>query len=157
MPITKRVRFSARARSQYGVTLLELLIVIAIVGVLGSLAYPSYVQYVVRTNRSAAKSMLLQVADRQEQFFGDNKQYTNDLADLGFSGNGFMINDKAAQVTDGAADRMYSITLTNVTATTFTANAAPQQRQATRDTDCATLTLTHIGEKGQTGASTDCW
>ena len=140
-----------------GVTLLELLVTVAIVGILGAIAYPSYTNYVMRTNRVVGKSLLLQVADRQEQFFADNKRYTTDLTQLGYNANGFMVDDQSAYVADGDANRLYRISLTNATATTFTANAAPQLNQATRDTNCQTLTLTHRGLKGQTGPSTDCW
>jgi type IV pilus assembly protein PilE len=140
-----------------GVTLLELLVTVAIVGILGAIAYPSYTNYVMRTNRVVGKSLLLQVADRQEQFFADNKRYTTDLTQLGYNANGFMVDDQSAYVPDADANRLYRISLTNATATTFTANAAPQLNQATRDTNCQTLTLTHRGLKGQTGPSTDCW
>jgi type IV pilus assembly protein PilE len=149
---------AARSHSRMaGVTLLELLVTVAIIGILGAIAYPSYTNYVMRTNRVVGKSLLLQVADRQEQFFADNKRYTTDLTQLGYNANGFMVDDQGAYVADADANRLYRISLTNATATTFTANAAPQLNQATRDTNCQTLTLTHRGLKGQTGASTDCW
>ena len=140
-----------------GITLLELLVAVAIVGVLGSIAYPSYLDYVTRTHRSTAKSMLLQVADRQEQFFGDNKQYAADLTLLGYGENGFMIDKQGAQVPAGDALRTYAVFLTDVTATTFTVNAAPEMHQAARDLDCQTLALTHAGQRGQTGIGPNCW
>jgi len=45
-------------------------------------------------------------------------------------------------------------------ATGYTINAAPQGAQATRDTECATLTLTSAGVKGisgGTGTVDQCW
>jgi len=140
-----------------GVTLLELMVTVAIVGILGAIAYPSYTQYITRTDRAVGKSLLLQVADRQEQFFADNKRYTTDLTQIGYVANGFMINDQGAYVVDSDARRLYQITLTNASATGFTVNAIPQLIQATRDTGCLTLTLTNKGLRGQTGASTTCW
>jgi type IV pilus assembly protein PilE len=140
-----------------GVTLMELLVAVAVVGILGAIAYPSYVQYVTRTHRSVAKSVLLQVADRQEQFFADNKRYTGDLTELGYTSDGFMIDDQGDAVADGDASRLYAIALTNTSARTFTANAIPELAQATRDARCQTLTLTHTGQRGQTGPSSDCW
>jgi type IV pilus assembly protein PilE len=140
-----------------GITLLELLVVIAIIGILGAIAYPSYVQYVTRTHRSVAKGMLLQVADRQEQFFADNKRYAGDLTQLGYIADGFMIDDQGQAVADGDAGRLYAIALTNTSALTFTANAVPELAQATRDVRCQTLTLSHTGQRSQTGVSTDCW
>ncbi|MBN1239360.1 MAG: prepilin-type N-terminal cleavage/methylation domain-containing protein [Gammaproteobacteria bacterium] len=138
-----------------GVSLLELLVAVAIVGILGSIAYPSYVRYVVRANRAVAKTVLVQVADRQEQYFADNKRYANDLTQLGYQSNGFMVDDGGATVAAGDPNRIYQITLSNLSAVTFTASAAPQQAQASRDTECQTLTLTHTGARG--GASANCW
>lgn len=150
----ERLRSKARLA---GVSLLELMVVVAIVGILGAIAYPSYVQYITRANRSAAKSTLLQVADRQEQYFADNKRYAADLTQLGYATNGFMIDDQRAVVAAADGDRIYAISLTDTSATTYTANAAPQLSQAARDGRCQTLTLTHAGQRGQTGASDECW
>ncbi len=52
---------------QAGVTLIEVLIVLVIIAIIASAAYPLYTQYVVRAKRSAGTSMLLRVADRQQQ------------------------------------------------------------------------------------------
>ena len=140
-----------------GATLLELMVVVAIIAIVAGIGYPSYMNYITRANRTAAKSLLLQVADRQEQFFANNKRYADDLTDLGYGANGFMINDQGAPTADGAGDRIYRITLSNTTPVTFTVNAAPQLRQANHDTQCQSLTLTHAGMRGQTGPSTECW
>jgi type IV pilus assembly protein PilE len=145
-------------RNVAGVTLMELLVVVAIVGILGALAYPSYRQYIIRSNRAIAKAALLQVADRQERFFADNKQYATNLqTGLRYPTNGFMVNNDGGIVAATSPDRLYEISLTNTSATTFTVNAAPQLMQASGDAVCATLTLTHTGVRGQTGTSTDCW
>ena len=142
---------------QRGATLLEIMVVVAIIALLASIGYPSYMGYITRANRTAAKSLLLQVADRQEQFFANNKRYADDLTDLGYPANGFMINDQGAATAAAADDRVYAIRLTNTTPLTYTVNAAPEQRQAAHDAQCQTLTLTHTGIRSQTGASTECW
>ena len=142
---------------QRGVSLLELMVVVAIVTIIASIGYPSYLGYISRANRTAAKSFLLQVADRQEQFFANNKRYANDLTDLGYGANGFMINDQGAMTAAGADDRIYRVQINAVTPVTYTIAAVPQLRQAGHDTQCLTLTLTHAGQRGQTGPSTDCW
>lgn len=140
-----------------GFSLLELMIVVAIIAILASIAYPSYQGYITRTNRSAAKGTLLEAANRQEQFFADNKRYAADLSNLGYAGSTFMINAQGEPVADASPDRCYGLSLTNVTAMTFTINAMPQLEQASHDAQCAALTLTHTGVRGQTGASTNCW
>lgn len=140
-----------------GMTLIELLVVIAIIGVLAMIGYPSYTQYVTRSNRAVGKSVLLQVADRQEQFFANRKTYAADLTDLGYAANVFGVDNQGAQTPVADADTIYALSLAAVTPTTFTLNATPQHSQASRDSDCLTLTLTHAGDKGQTGPGTNCW
>ena len=73
-------------RSQRGITLLELMIVVVIIAIIASIGYPSYMRYVVNTKRTAATSTLLQVADRQQQFFMDNKRFAADLIRQGAIG-----------------------------------------------------------------------
>jgi len=142
---------------QAGVTLIELMIVIVIIAIIASAAYPLYTQYVVRAKRSVGSTMLLQVADRQQQYFMDHKRYASSLESLGFTSNPFMMNDQGALVADADPNRIYGISLSDTTATTYTATAEPQQNQADKDTQCASLTLTHAGEKGQSGSGTKCW
>jgi len=144
-------------KCQRGATLLEIMVVVAIIAIVASIGYPSYMGYVTRSNRTAAKSLLLQIADRQEQFFANNKRYTDDLTDLNYVTDGFMVNDQGAVTAAGSDDRVYSVFLTNTTPVTYTVNAAPQLRQAGHDTQCLTMTLTHAGMRAQTGPSTDCW
>jgi type IV pilus assembly protein PilE len=142
---------------QRGVTLIELMIVIVILAVIASFAYPSYMNYVVDTKRTAATSILLQVADRQQQFFMDNKRFANDLTNLGFANNPLVIADDGrtmANAVDSAST--YSVALTNVTATTYTITAAPLNSQAARDSECGSLTLNQTLTKGSDGGS-DCW
>ena len=143
---------------QRGVTLIELMIVVVILALVAGFAYPSYMNYVVDTKRTAAASMLLQVADRQQQFFMDNKRFTNNLTDLGFANNPLVIADDGRTMASAAdADSTYSVALSNVTATTYTITAAPLNGQAARDADCGSLTLNQALTKGSSGGGSDCW
>lgn len=69
-------------RSAKGFTLTEVVIVMAIIALLASMAIPSYQQHVVRTSRAAAHQFLMHAANRQEQFFLDNRAYAAGLAAL---------------------------------------------------------------------------
>jgi type IV pilus assembly protein PilE len=148
--------YSIRAR-QRGVTLTELLTVVTVISIIAAISYPSYEQFVIRAKRNAGTSMLLQVADLQQQYFMDNKRYAATLTNLGFPGESFMIADDGKIVSAGDDKRVYQLSLSNTTATTYTATATPQLRQAAKDTSCANLTLTHAGEKGQSGSGSNCW
>jgi len=142
---------------QAGVTLIELMIVIVIIAIIASAAYPLYTQHVVRAKRSVGTTVLMQVADRQQQYFMDNKQYASSLESLGYTSSPFMMNDAGAVVGDADPKRIYGISLSDTTATSYTATAEPQENQAEEDTKCASLTLTHAGEKGYSGSGTNCW
>ena len=148
----------ARSRArQTGVTLIEMMVVVVILAILAAYAFPSYTQFIIRAKRTTGTSMLLQVADRQQQFFMDNKQYSASLAALGFPAVTFMIGDDGTFLADGDVDRVYNLSLTNTSATTYTATATPQLRQAAKDTACANLTLTHTGIKGNSAGGNNCW
>ena len=144
-------------RNQNGVTLIELLIVVVIVAMIAAFAYPSYTRHVVETKRTAAASILLQVADRQQQFFMDAKRFSNDLAAIGFAANPLIIADDGRPVAAGDPDATYQVTLTNVGVTTYTATAAPLNGQLARDAECGSLTLTQAGVRGNSGGGDDCW
>ncbi|HEY2815861.1 MAG TPA: type IV pilin protein [Casimicrobiaceae bacterium] len=63
---------------QRGFTLIEMMIVAALVGVLAAIAYPSYSQYQKRAKRSAAETFMMDVANRQQQYFLDQRIYAGD-------------------------------------------------------------------------------
>ena len=144
-------------RSQRGVTLLELLIVVVIISIVAAFGYPSYMRYVVNTKRTAATTMLLQVADRQQQFFMDNKRYAADLTNLGFAGSPLWVSDEGQSVPAGDADAIYILSVVNVTPTSYTALAAPLGSQLERDTKCGTMTLNQAGARGALGGGDGCW
>ena len=68
-----------------GFTLLEVMIVTVIVGILAAIALPSYNSYVKRTNRSQAKQFLQDIANRQEQYRLDQRQYTTTIGSGGLN------------------------------------------------------------------------
>lgn len=137
-------------KAQNGFTLIELMITVAIIGILAAVAYPSYTQYIVKSNRSAAETFILGVANKQEQYMLDARQYAADLATLGLSNLPSEIS----------GNYTVNVTADNTAAPpTYTVTAIPTGTQATRDTQCGAVTIDQSGTKGEggTGTVTDCW
>jgi len=145
------------SKLQRGVTLIELMVVVAIVAIVFAFAFPSYERYIVRTKRAVAQNAVLQVADRQQQFFMDNKRFAADLTNLGFAADPWIVDDDGASTVAGDVDAVYSLSLSNVTQTTWTATAAPLNGQLSRDTACGSLSITQAGTKASTGGGANCW
>lgn len=150
-----------------GFTLIELLFVVAIIGILTAIAIPSYLASVTRGNRSVAISGLMDVANRQEQFYLNNKTYTDDLANLGYAAglvfdlagaSSIALDNNQGGVTSTSTDRIYIISITSATATAYSISAIPQLDQA-GDAECGTFTLTNGGARTESGTATpaDCW
>ncbi len=130
--------------TQRGFTLIEVMIVVAIIGILAAIAYPSYMKYINVSNRSEAKIVLTEIANKQEQYFLDHNQYANDLTQLGYA-------SAAIESSSG----FYSISVSNVNQDVdFKLLATAINRQA-QDSDCANFTLNHLQQKGATNE--DCW
>jgi type IV pilus assembly protein PilE len=72
-------------RNQSGFTLIELMIVIAIVAILLAVALPAYQNQIIRGHRTAAKSEMLDIANRQQQFLLANRSYAATLGALGYT------------------------------------------------------------------------
>jgi len=144
-------------KQQSGVTLMELLIVVAIIAIISAAAYPSYTRFVVRAKRAIGTSSLLQVADRQQQFFMDNKRYATTLTSLGYASDTIMIGEEGQVVTVGDDKRIYEVEISASNFVTYELTATPQLNQADKDSSCGNLTLTHTGEKGQSGTGDNCW
>ena len=109
-------------KSNKGITLLELLIVIVIVGVLAAIAIPAYTNYMVRARRTDAKTGLEQLRAAQEMRRAERGGYSTDLTEL--------------QTTWGVTANPvgdYNLSFVVATATSFTAQAAPFSGRQTPD------------------------
>jgi len=64
-------------KKNYGFTLIELMITVAVIAILARVAMPSYQNYVIRGNIPEATTGLSQIRSKAEQYFADNRNFTN--------------------------------------------------------------------------------
>lgn len=135
----------------HGFSLVELMIVVLIVAVLASFANSTYTGYVTKANRAAAAAFVMGVANRQEQYFLDARQYAANLATLGATAPAEVAEHYTIATTanNGATPPTFQITATPRSGST----------QESRDGKCGVLTLTSAGAKSisGTGSLQDCW
>ncbi len=133
-------------KANAGFTLIELMITVAILGIIASIALPSYFQHVKRTARTEAITALLDAANKQEQFFVDNREYTTVLTDLG--------------VASKTENNFYTISVTvDNDAGTFEFTATPASGPVLQDTECTSLSISDTGLKTSKGSANakECW
>jgi type IV pilus assembly protein PilE len=70
-------------RKQKGFTLIELIVVMVIIAILAALAVPTYRDAVRKSKRRAAQSVMMEIANREQQYFVANREYADEGA-LGF-------------------------------------------------------------------------
>jgi type IV pilus assembly protein PilE len=64
-------------RKTKGFTLIELMITVAIIAILAAIVIPSYADYIQRSKITEAVSTLSGMRQKMEQYFQDNRGYTN--------------------------------------------------------------------------------
>ena len=134
----------SHARSRHhGWTLTELMIVMAILAVLAALAYPAFTDQVRKARRADGHQMLLEAAQRQQQYYTANSTFADTAAKL--------------NLPTTSSEGHYTLTVAGG-ATTYTLTAAPSGDQA-KD-KCGSLTINQVGTKGVSGgslAASKCW
>lgn len=135
-----------------GFTLMEVMIVVVIVGILLAVALPGYQNSLEKGRRADAKSALLDVANRQEQFMLDRSTYTVDMTELGFGADP-MVSEEGFYTVDAAACATATIQRCYV----LTATPVAGGGQA-NDTRCTSFIMDSTGAKTATGSDlNNCW
>lgn len=142
-----------RARNTNGFTLIELMVVVAIVGILAAIAYPSYINYITRANRTEAKTMLFDYAQRMERCYTQTNTYAGCPDNTTFFGS-----ETWPRTSENGHYSIAKPADPDLTATYFEFTAAPQGTQASNDNQCGDFTYDSRGVKDATGSlGADCW
>lgn len=126
-----------------GFTLIEIVITVAIIGILVAIAVPSYQNHLRKGRRAEAQAFITQVAQKEQQYLLDARQYAvggTALADLGLTAPTSVSSHYNVTVAAGA------------TTPSFTITAAATSSVQTPD---GNLTLTHTGAKTRMVGGTD--
>lgn len=134
------------SKNKLGFSLIEVLITVAIIGILGAVVYPSYSIYVTKSKRAEPKKELLELANLMEQYFIDQRTYTDKLTALGKSGDSYNTESGNYSISASINDSGTEFTLT--------AKAKNGTSQAS-DSECAQMSVDHTGKKSAT--SNTCW
>lgn len=145
-------------RKEQGFTLIELMIAVAVVAIISGIAITSYKSSVMKANRSAAKSALLDLAAREEKFYTLNNTYSSTPTDLYGSTTTvtFPINipGTGPALYTIAAPAVTAASTTTTTPTFVTITATPTGSQS--GDQCGNFIINSFGQQSVTGSGT-CW
>lgn len=127
-----------------GFTLIELMIAVAVLALLTLIALPSYEGHLQRIRRAEAKTFVLGIAQQLERCYSRYGSYTHDSCSVG---RGPLVMPAG----------YYKVVITNLSQATFSLTATPQGQQS-KDTQCRSLVLDHLGQHTATGSlGNQCW
>jgi type IV pilus assembly protein PilE len=145
-------------RYKFGLTLIELMVVLAIISVLAALALPAFQQSVITAKRAQAQAALLQLMQQQERYFTQHNTY------LAFSSGSADAGQFKPWSGDTAAHSAYEIQaiacagLPITQCVTLVALPGTDKVDPTfKDVRCQTLSLDSAGQRLASGMAQRCW
>jgi type IV pilus assembly protein PilE len=133
-PSETRLPGSSRRKKVSGFTLIELMTVAVIIAVLAAIGYPTYLNQSMKGRRSNAEALLMDMAQREQQYFLDARTYAATVATLNVT-------------VPTTVSNFYNLTIVTAAGPppTFTLTATPIAGSA-QATD-VTLTIDNTGAK----------
>lgn len=141
---------NSKSRSTYGFTLIELMIVVVVIAVLAAVAFPSYQQYVMRSERSKAQQLMLEISNREQQYMLDARAYTATIGSAGLN----IGNKDGWTCTTTCTNGKYVVTVTLVAGPPPSFSISADPTGTTQAADGA-LTLSSTGTKTRIVGGTD--
>lgn len=143
-----------------GFTLVEVLIVLAILAILAMVSYPSYAGYLTRTRRIEGQIALFEAIAQQERFYTSHNTY------IGFGADSTDPDEIRFKWWSGTSAKHSAYELRaracpgHTLAQCVEVQAMPGTDKvdtASRDADCATLSLNSAGQRMAGGPLERCW
>jgi type IV pilus assembly protein PilE len=137
-----------------GFTFIEMMIAVLIVGILTSIAYSSYRRTVMKSNRTDAKSELMDFQQRIQRCFTTNGTYVT-----GATAKCQVLDDLEGGIATRAG--LYMVQASGISATGFTLSATGISKQAD-DKDCYVFSVNQAGvktaqDKSGFDSTASCW
>jgi len=131
-------------KRQTGFTLIELMIVVAVIALIAMVAIPSYNSQIQKARRSDAQQLMMDAANKQQQYLLDARQYTTSLTALNIT------KDDWTCVAANCTNAFYVVTIAadnTATPPEFTITATAQGNQLSD----GNMTLNSVGSRTHDG------
>jgi type IV pilus assembly protein PilE len=142
-----------KSRHYFGVTLIELMIVIAVVAILASVAFPTYQESILKSRRAEGRAAVMATLLQQERYMTQNNTY------LAFTATASNVPFKQYSG-DNLANSAYVISSSACTTATASINSCVNVTATPIQADAAAGSLTADSNGGKTCTGTDtskCW